>query len=259
MNSVFKELISFDDTATNFTPVMQTHYFTTNNRPSSDELLFCVKPKEVVKDVSSHILSEHSIDCFGLDNKITVEIKKVTSEGKRSIVQRSEQGIHRFYRDTIIGEILNVAEHFQVNVAPSTFANTYIGALTCQINIHANKIATETRRAAGNIFIIPRNLLYIIKQHDDKHNFDIEFPEYTDRITKIGTRYGGGKVFFDPYLESNTIIVGYNGGNTVDTGMTLTCFNINDTLHTLTDYAPINYHLSHNFKVGSYYKVMHLV
>jgi len=256
MYSVFKELISFNETNDRCMPVIQHHFITTVHKGCSDEQLFIIKSEHVKKEGTTTLNPNE----FYIHGTMSLEVKKVTSEVRRTIVKKTEEDIYRFYRDAIVGEILKVGEHFNVQVCPSSFAPTDCDALSCQLNVHANKIGNETRRACGNIFIISRNLFYtIIQKYNSGHNFDLTHPEQNDRICFVGMRYGGGRVYLDPHLESNTIIVGYNGGNTIDTGMAMNAFCTDDIKHSLIDTVTIDYHIAHNFKVGSYYKVMHLV
>ena len=96
-------------------------------------------------------------------------------------------------------------------------------ALAYIIEKQANKIALATRRGKGNFVIVSSNIGSALAASGSLH--------YSDGLTATGlnidatgntfagTLNGNLKVYIDPYLTTETVLVGYRGPNPYDAGM----------------------------------------
>ena len=96
-------------------------------------------------------------------------------------------------------------------------------ALAYLIEKEANKIALATRRGKGNFVIVSANLGSALAASGSLN--------YSDGLTATGlnidatgntfagTLNGSLKVYIDPYLSTQTVLVGYRGPNPYDAGM----------------------------------------
>lgn len=95
--------------------------------------------------------------------------------------------------------------------------------IVAQINRAARKIALETRRGIGNVVVTSPEVAAAL---DMAFKLDINRPAYGAEpmnedlvgITYAGMLLGKYKVFVDPYLPYDEILVGYKGANVYDAG-----------------------------------------
>lgn len=95
-------------------------------------------------------------------------------------------------------------------------------ALLLKIGKEANAIAKDTRRGRGNFIVCSSDVataldlsgkLVYSPAVDNNLNAD------DTGVTFLGTLQGRYKVFIDPYLTYDEIIVGYKGANAFDAGL----------------------------------------
>lgn len=95
-------------------------------------------------------------------------------------------------------------------------------SLLFKLEQEANAIAKDTRRGRGNILIVSSNVasaLFLTGKirYDMSKDTDLEVDDTGNLFA--GTLMGHFKVFVDPYLTYDEVIVGYKGSHQYDAGM----------------------------------------
>lgn len=95
-------------------------------------------------------------------------------------------------------------------------------ALLMKINKEANSIAKDTRRGRGNFLIVSSDVasaLDLAGKLDYAPAADNTLNVDDTGNTYVGMLQGRFKVYVDPYLDYDEVIVGYKGPNQMDAGM----------------------------------------
>ena len=106
-----------------------------------------------------------------------------------------------------------------------------------KINKEANIIAKETRRGRGNFIIVSSDVasaLDLAGKLDYAPELKTDFPADDTGVTFVGTLQGRIKVYVDPYVLYDEVIIGYKGANQYDAGF-FYCPYVPLQLHRVTD------------------------
>lgn len=95
-------------------------------------------------------------------------------------------------------------------------------SLLMKINKEANAIAKDTRRGRGNILIVSSDvasMLDLAGKMTYAPGINNNFTPDDTGPTFIGTLQGRYRVFIDPYISYDEVIIGYKGANPMDAGV----------------------------------------
>lgn len=95
-------------------------------------------------------------------------------------------------------------------------------SLLFKIGKEANDIAKDTRRGRGNFIVVSSNVataLDLAGKIDYAPAVDNNLNADDTGVTFLGTLQGRYKVYIDPYLTYDEVLVGYKGSNAFDAGL----------------------------------------
>lgn len=121
------------------------------------------------------------------------------------------------------GAVLGTAGVFDLEVnTDGRWQAEKLKALLLKIGKEANAIAKDTRRGRGNFIVVSSDVataLDLAGKIDYAPAVDNTLNADDTGVTFLGTLQGRYKVFIDPYLTYDEVIVGYKGSNAFDAGM----------------------------------------
>ena len=183
-------------------------------------------------ELQQDLKAVHGLDAEGeLSNILSTEI---TSEINREIINRIRMvakistGELQYDNGALVVDtngdpILGDAGVFDLQSnTDGRWQNEKHKALLFKIGKEANKIAKETRRGRGNFIICSSDVaeaLHLAGKMIYSPSIDDNLPADDTGNTFVGMLNGRYKVFVDPYLGYDEVIIGYKGASAIDAGM----------------------------------------
>ena len=186
---------------------------------------------EYTHEVAQDLKAVHGLDAESeLSNILSTEI---LAEINREIVNRIRQvakiadGENTYSNGTVIVDsngdpVQSIAGAYDLEVnSDGRWSAEKYKSLLMKINKEANAIAKDTRRGRGNFIICSSDvasLLDLTGKLDYAPAIDNNLTVDDTGNTFVGVLQGRFKVYIDPYLFYDEIIVGYKGSNQMDAG-----------------------------------------
>lgn len=184
-------------------------------------------------ELQQDLKAVHGLDAEGelsniLATEITAEINREIINRIRMVAKISSGELQygndgSLVTDTNGDPILGAAGMFDLQVnTDGRWQNEKHKALLFKIGKEANRIAKETRRGRGNFIICSSDVaeaLHLAGKMIYSPSIDDNLPADDTGNTFVGMLNGRYKVFVDPYLGYDEVIVGYKGSSPIDAGM----------------------------------------
>lgn len=187
---------------------------------------------EYTHELAQDLKATHGLDAESeLSNLLSTEI---LTEINRELVNRIRMvakiapGEAQFDAGQLVVDsngdaILGTAGLYDVNVnSDGRWAAEKYKSLLFKINKEANAIAKDTRRGRGNFLIVSSDVasaLDLSGKLDYSPAVDNNLTVDDTGNTFVGVLQNRFKVYIDPYIGYDEIIVGYKGANQMDAGM----------------------------------------
>lgn len=166
---------------------------------------------ELSQILSNEILAEQN-------REVTNTIRKIAKIGGAEVSYENGQ----IERDSAGDAVYGTAGLFDLDTnSDGRWQAEKFKSLLMKINKEANIIAKETRRGRGNFIIVSSDVaaaLDLAGKLDYAPGVDNALFADDTGVTYIGTMQGRFKVYIDPYVLYDEVIVGYKGTNQYDAG-----------------------------------------